>query len=500
MGAAEVTAVLVGGGQCVQRDPRPDALAGPVEMMAAAARQAAEEAGPGGRIFSRIDAVGIVDVLAWRPRNAARLLAEAVGARPTLELVTTLGGESPLLLLNHVVGEIQAGRVRAALLAGSNNVHTLRRVRKAGQRVSWPTGGDGEPTRLGVDKMGSSVAEQRYGLSLPPVIYPLYENALRASRGLDLAAHRAAMGELMSRMTRVAARDSKAWFPVARTPEELTTPGPDNRMIAFPYPKYLNAVMETDQSAAVLLLSEAEARALGIPPARQVHVWGRGAAVEDPWFPTQRPGFTSSDAMRFAAHSALAEGGLVPAEVAAFDLYSCFPVAVEMACEMLGLAEDDPRGVTVTGGLPYFGGPGNNYALHAVVRMAERLRAAPGRCGLVTGNGWYFTKHTATLLGSAPRAEGGPAAAAPAAPAAPPAIDLVESASGRARIETYTVTYARDGAPEQGIVVGRLEAGGRFLANTPAEREVLEDLCAREGVGRQGRVAVEGGRNVFHPD
>ena len=128
MSSDDVTPVLVGGGQCLQRDAAIDRALGPIEMMAVAARQAAEDANVGERVFSRVDAVGIVDVLAWRPRNAARLLAEAVGARPSVELVTALGGESPLLLLNHLAGEIRAGRVRAALIAGSNNIHTLRRV------------------------------------------------------------------------------------------------------------------------------------------------------------------------------------------------------------------------------------------------------------------------------------------------------------------------------------------------------------------------------------
>lgn len=498
MGSEE--SVLVGGGQCLQRDvPQGEAL-GPIEMMAVAAREAAEDANVGARLFARIDAVGIVDVPGWRPRNAPRLLAEAVGAKPSLELATSLGGESPLLLLNHLAAEIRAGRVRAALVAGSNNVRTLRRARQAGQRVSWPMGGDGEPTRLGVDKMGSSEVEQRYGLSTPPVVYPLFENALRAHRGLDLETHRACMGTLMSRMSRVAASNPHAWFPVARTAEELTTPGPQNRMIAFPYPKYLNAVLETDQAAAVLLLAESEARALGVASARHVHLWGGGAAVETAWFPTERPSFAACDGMRIAAGGALAEAGLSLGELAAFDLYSCFPVAVEMACEMLGLAEDDPRGLTVAGGLPYFGGPGNDYALHAVVAMADRLRTTPGARGLVTGNGWYLTKHSATVLGSAPRASGGAPGEPPAPPSAGAPVALVVAASGAARIETYTVTFGRDGAPERGIVVGRLEDGGRFLANTPSERALLEDLCAREGVGRRGRVSVEEGRNVFRPD
>jgi acetyl-CoA C-acetyltransferase len=66
-------------------------------------------------------------------------------------------------------------------------------------------------------------------------------------------------------------------------------------------------------------------------------------------------------------------------------------------------------------------------------------------------------------------------------------------------VETYTVTYGRDGAPERGIIVGRLDDGARFLANTPDDRDVLESFAAVENVGRQGSVISRDGRNLFEP-
>ena len=497
MSADDTRPVIAGGGQAVQRDVAPDATLGPVELMAEAARAAAGQAGAGERVFSALDAIGVVDVAAWRPRSAPRLLAEALGAKPSTELTTALGGESALLLLNHVAEQIRAGRIRAALVAGTNNLRSFQRLRRAGRPIAWPPGGDGEPVRLGVDRPGSSPEVQRYGLTAPVTIYPLFENALRAARGLDLETHRARMGALMHRMTKVAAANPYAWFPVERSAAELTTPGPENRMVAFPYPKYVNAVIETDQAAAVLLLSASAARALGVAQTGQVHWWGGGDAIEEAWLPSERPSFAACDALRDAALGALAQAGTAPSEIAAFDFYSCFPVAVEMACEMLGLDEADPRGLTVTGGLPYFGGPGSNYSLHAVVSMADRLRAAPGARGLVTGNGWYLTKHSATVLASAPREAGPPASPPPRSVRTGPPVRLAAQAAGPARIETYTVVFSRDGAPERGVVIGRLASGERFLANTPSDRTTLEDLLSREGVGRSGSAAFENGANVF---
>ena len=85
--------------------------------------------------------------------------------------------------------------------------------------------------------------------------------------------------------------------------------------------------------------------------------------------------YYSSPAIRTMGQKAFAMAGKTVADMSFIDLYSCFPSAVEIGCAELGLAEDDPRGLTVTGGLPYFGGAGNNYVMHSIVTMMEKVRA-----------------------------------------------------------------------------------------------------------------------------
>ncbi len=363
--------------------------------------------------------------------------------------------------------------------------------------LEWNAGGEGAPTPLGEARWGSSDLEQAYGMGIPLHVYPMFENALRAARGTAPETHLRDLGRLMSRLSEVAAKNPYAWFPTFRSPEELSTVTAQNRLIAWPYPKYLNAVMTTDQAAAVLITSVGAARALGIPEERWV--WWRGGAwiQEAAWFPSERRDFHSSEGLRAATLGALAQAGLELDALAHLDFYSCFPSAIQMACAMLDIAWDDPRGLTVTGGLPYAGGPANAYTLNATAAMVERLRRRPGDSGLLTGLGWYFTKHAATVLASAP-AE--PDAEKPAPqPALPPAVPVSAEAEGPARIETYTVLFARDGAPKRGIVIGRLDGGERFLANTPDDRATLESLIEREGVGLPGRVQHADDRNLFTP-
>ncbi len=197
-------------------------------------------------------------------------------------------------------------------------------------------------------------------------------------------------------MTRVAATNPHAWFPEARTAEEITTVGPENRMVCFPYPKLMNSIIETDQAAAVIVTGSETAHELGIPEERWVYLWGCGDA-KDKWFVSERVNYHSSPAIKAVTQRALGMSGLTVNDIGAFDLYSCFPSAVQLGLDALGLKPDDPRPITVTGGLPYAGGPGNNYVGHSIAAMVERLRERRHDYGLVTGNGWFVTKHSAGL-------------------------------------------------------------------------------------------------------
>ena len=493
--------VLIGVGQVVQRDLDPAAVKNPVQLMADAALAAAEDSGLGRRVFDQLGMVAFVDAFAWQAANAPQLVAEAIGAKPGRLVASTVGGNTPQAYVNWLAGEIRAGKASTCLITGVNTVGSMTKARAAGVRLEWPTGGLGTPERFGDGKPGTSDVENAHGLFLPANTYPLFENALRARRKLSVRDHNLAIGKMFERFTEVAAGNPYAWFPVARSAEELVTPSPANRWVSFPYTKYLNSVMNVDQASAVLVTSAAEARRLGVPEDRFVWFLGGGAASEDPWFVTERPRLDACPAMNFAANQALAAAGVTVADLDFLDLYSCFPVAVELAAEGLGISETDPRGLTLTGGLPYFGGPGNNYTLHGIAALAEALRTKPGSTGMATANGWYLTKHAAGVYSSAPPSRAPRPAPAPEAARHPgPAVVVDARPEGAAVVETYTVVCGRSGEPESGIVVGRLGDGRRFLANTPTDRDLLESWMANEAIGTRGRVSAGAGTNLFTPE
>ena len=274
-----------------------------------------------------------------------------------------MGGNASQHLINTMAERIAAGESDFGLAVGGEFMGSLMKRLSGnlgfeGYGDGPGDGDDGPPMLIGDGRSGVTPQEDAHGLGLPVNTYPLFENALRARDGRSLSAHMARMGALFAPFTKVAAANPYAWFPIERSAEELATVTPDNRMVSYPYPKYLNAIMQVDQSAGVLIASVRGARALGIPEDRWVYLHGC-ADAHDLWFPLERQNFHSSPAMRMTGRRALDMAGITTADLGLFDLYSCFPSAVEVGVEELGLALDDPRGFTVTGGLPYAGGPGN---------------------------------------------------------------------------------------------------------------------------------------------
>jgi acetyl-CoA C-acetyltransferase len=176
-------------------------------------------------------------------------------------------------------------------------------------------------------------------------------------------------------------------------------------------------------------------------------------------------------------------------DIARFDFYSCFPSAVQAGAAAVGIDPGDPRGLTVTGGLPYFGGPGNNYPMHAIATMHELLLGAGG-LALVTGLGGFTTKHAAGIYGSAPPPDGfrrGDTIADQRAIDASAITLAVVDADGLATVDGSTVVYAADGTVEAVPVIATLDDGRRVAAQAhPAE---LASIGRDSLVGARVRVS-----------
>jgi acetyl-CoA C-acetyltransferase len=477
------TPVLIGAGQFTHRGSYENCPV-PIEMCAIAARAAAKDAGLSQAALADLDFVGVVSFTIDTPGSVAQLpvpradnppeaLAAALGAQSSRHVDSHTGGNTPQAMVNALCEDIAQGRHSLGLLAGAEFLGSLMKAVKSG-RFDLLSGhaipSHTKPERSGTDRAGASAYAEAHGLGFPVNVYPLFENAYRAHVGRTLDDHIKAVGGLFAPFTEVATANPYAWFPQKRTAAELITVTDSNRMVGYPYPKLLNSIIQVDQSAAVIVASYEKARALGVSEDNMVFLHGCADTV-DLWDPLDRVNYHSSPAMDICGRETLAMAGCGIDQIDVFDLYSCFPIAVELACDGLGIAQNDPRGLTLTGGLPYFGGPGNNYSMHAIAEAMNRCRANRGSRALVTANGWYLTKHAMGIYSTSP----------------------VQGEWQRRAPSSYQSDIDR--------LTGRDSANRRFVANTPkGDLATLSNLESCEGVGRNGTVRHQEGRNIFMLD
>ncbi len=504
---------MVGVGQVItppdaESDPRqrPE----PIELMAMALRAAAEDcvgaapggtSGAGGSLLRQADSIRVVVPLGWHTVNpalqVARLIGFAEGDEPTELMLSAVGGNTPQALMHDACLAISKGELDVVLVTGAEAMYTRALSRRPGTQttLSWTQqeADTPAPTLFGIDRDGADELEMQRGVVLPIHAYPLFENALRGANGWTLEEHADRIGALWSRFSDVASSNPFAWLPARHSAEAIMTTGPGNRMISFPYPKLCTANLAVDLGAAYIVCSLDAARRAGAPESRWVFPLS-GADANEHWYISERQELHRSHGIRLAGAAALRLAGLGVDDISMFDLYSCFPAVVQMAAAELGLPVDDPaRPLTLTGGLTFGGGPGNNYTSHGIASAVQSLRAGPGTTALVSGLGWFATKHSLGVYGSEPPAHGGPFAwrNVQAQVDALPRCPVDPTASGSVRVETYTVTFDRDGNPERGIVACRTRDDVRAWGNVH-DTDALAQLCIEEGIGRTGDLRSDG--------
>ena len=493
------TPVVVGVGQVDQRVDPEDARE-PLALFADAVRAADVDTGRPGALLPLVDTIAAVQIVSWPYADPGARVAQELGITPRRTLVSTVGGNSPQLLVNEMGAAIASGDADVVVIGGAESMHARWRARREPRvHLEWPVD-DGVPCTnvIGDPRPGTNDIEQAHWAVAPTHVYPLFETALRAAAVRSVEEHQAFVGALWARFAAVAADNPHAWSRVAYTAEEISQPSPDNRMVVFPYTKRMCANIDVDQGAALLLCSYEAARAARISEERIVFLHA-GADAHDHFFITERDALAGAPAIGVAVRAALAAAGAVVDDVARFDLYSCFPSAVEMAMHALGLrgaAQGDDRPLTVTGGLGFAGGPVNNYPTHAIARMVEACRADPDSFGLTTALGWYATKHSVGVWSGRP-----PTAFTRVDPAvtqaeadALPGRRAAGVFEGEMTIEATSVVMDRDGTPTVAIVAGLLPDGTRGLANS-RDADVMSSMTREAWEGRVVAVANDGSSN-----
>jgi acetyl-CoA C-acetyltransferase len=496
--------VIVGVGQVSEKEFDLDSSS-PVALMEKAVANSLEDAGLSSDIISELDTLAVVKSFREATKNSPEALSRRIGANNAKQWLMPNGGNGPQYLVNRFSESIAKRQCDFVVLAGAEAMATARKIVKTtGNQPAWDEPSSTDPEFLVKNHDMSTEHEQKHGLWLAPGFYAMAENAYRHHLGVSIDEHQESMGRLFSSFTEVAEKSLHAWYPIKRTADEIAYSSAENRLVAWPYTKYMNAMNQINQGAAIILMSETRALRLGIDRHKFIYLHGAADTIEKPL--STRSNFHSSEAMRVMAEQVFFGGDLSMRDMSFIDFYSCFPSAVEFARDAFGVAPDDPRPLTVTGGLPFHGGAGNNYVMNSIASMIDRLREKPESFGLVTANGGYFSKHSAGIYSTARRE--------PSWSRTPPEkyqtvidsipdVSFTENPSGEAVVETYTVLFDRENRPSQGLVVGRTgksfedRSSPRFFSIVEGDSFLLESMTKQDMVGEKGRVYLKEGLNRF---
>lgn len=504
--------ILVACGQIVERD-KSGLGSTPLELMVAACQAAAKDSGSLDLLASTthlaatgltIDADLVNTPLSGGYRNLPKSVANRLNIHPREFYYVATGGNTPQYLVNRFAEQIAEGSAETVLLVGGEALATMQAKFNhfykwfLPNKSGWKDNPGGKPTLLGDQRKSCNQMEARHGLGLPANVYPIFENALQHRYESTAQQHHINIGEIYSKFSQVAEGNPLAWFQQAYSASELITETASNRMVAYPYTKLLNSMISVNQAAAVILTSVSKARRLGVPENRWVYLHGC-ADANDIWNVTERVDYHSSPALRRCGQEALSMADKGIDEISYFDIYSCFPSAVQIARDEFGIPRDDARSLTLTGGLPYFGGPGNNYSMHGIAEMMIKLRSDAGSFGLLNANGWYLTKHSLGVYSTEPisrvwRRKPPASYQAEVLEQRGPTVCVLPQGTGR--VETFTVLFDRNQQATRGIVIGRDESNQRFVANTPKDEGMMLELCNGPSIGRNLSVRTKRNRNI----
>jgi len=499
--------VIVGIGEVVEQVPEDlETASSPLDLMANAVRAALTDSGSE-QVASTVDTIATVRTFSESgaplkspfgdPDNLPRAICARVGIDPKHAVYSASGGQVPQQLVNEFATKISRGERNVVLLVGGEALANQKALKKAKVKANWKddTQGPSERRHPEITNM-FDIANLQNEFTHIPSAYTIMEHARRKRLGLSREAYALECGKSFEGLAKVAASHQNSMFRDKLSAKNIATVTDTNNSITDAYPRAMTAKDGVNQASAVLLMSEAKAEELGIDKSKWIYAVS-GSDAEELTLP-YREDLSRSVAMQAAYDGALEAAGLSAKDITCFDIYSCFPVAVFAACECLGIETSDPRGLSLTGGLPFFGGPGNNYSMHGIVNVVNRLRSDGKGYGLVGANGGFITKHCVGIYSAEPHDwQEADKSALKARVDAQNSPEVTYYADGRARIKGYSVEFGRKG-PKRAYIIGELEDGCSFMGVTGrGDMETVQEILDADPIDKPVYVTSKGPGNRF---
>lgn len=394
------TPVLVGVAAMQQQNPDFSLAKEAIDLMVDACVRAADDAGSPA-LLTQCQRIAVPQGM-WPYTDPARQIANVVGARNAKSVLVKIGVLQQSAMTD-ACERIANGECDIAIVVGGEARYRALQAQIAGSRAPETVVLGAPDETLEPEAELWLDAETKAGLAMPVGFYALIESAYRYRKNLGVEQHRDRIARLYSDFSKIACDNADAWKREFVAADAIRNASPQNKMLAYPYTKLHNTSWNVDQAAALIFCSEQKARELGLDAARWIYP--RASAESNHMVcVSQRRDISRSVGAELGARAVLDAAGITPSDVKYADLYSCFPVAVELFADALNLSPATP--LTVTGGMPFAGGPLNNYVLQATVAMARKLREDTNACGVVTSVSGLMTKQAYGLWSAQKSAAG----------------------------------------------------------------------------------------------
>ena len=308
--------------------------------------------------------------------------------------------------------------------------------------------------------------------------YAILESAYRSMLQNNHDEHNNYLSEIYSSYSEIAASNEDGWIEQPLDKIDIKTESNKNLRQAFPYNKYHCTSWNVNQACAIIICSEDIADKLNIPFDKRVYPLA--SSENNHMIPTlQRPNLIEPAGMHLAAKFIIDicnKNNLIPN---LYDLYSCFPVAVQMFAKSLKLK--DIKDKTVTGAMPFAGGPLNSYVLHSTAKIIEKLRENSG-VGIVTGVSGMMTKQSYALWSKNPCIDFTYEDCTKKAREIELPVKLSDQKSGSGIIIGYTI-HIRDDVNKAIMFVDTDDKKRKLI--TSSDRNIINEMQNTEWVGKR---------------
>ena len=456
MTIADNNPIIVSVAAITQKNAEPLLAKNASELMADCCMAAAQKINCT-ELLSACDEISVPQGL-WAYQDPAALIKAAIGN----EKAATVLGKIGVLqqgLFDRACLRIQRGEIDVAIVAGGEAKYRQLQADIQQIEISDAVSLEAADTVIEPDQELWLEAESNAGLGMPVGYYALLDSAWRHRQGKTADQHRDEVAALYQGFSEVAVDNEQAWNRNKIEADFIRNASAKNPMLAYPYTKLHNSSWNVDQASALIFCSIKKARELGIDEKHWIYP---AAATQSNLMQavSQRADLSRCYGAYHAGKKVLALANIQIADVDLLELYSCFPVAVLGFAEELGLL--NKKNLTVTGGMPFAGGPLNNFVLQSTVKMLEVMQLENKNYGLVSNVSGMNTKQAFSLYSKIPRAFV-MADVTDEVIADMPEKTVLADYQGEAIIQAFTVLYNKHGA-ERVLVIAENSQQQRCLA------------------------------------